>query len=194
MIVRRAEELSVEEVMARREMVVAVADGEINAAALLADFLIAGADAYLALNGARTSGPQSADLRSGDRSHDQSPDQRSDDGGPEVRAPAPALLGALVWRIGAKALRLYALGCTILDGAADGVIDALVPLGTDSVEWAAGWIGRRSELALDAAAALIRRRGGDDLERAEFARLFAIGEPQEGLAAWLESKSTKRQA
>ena len=38
MIVRRAEELSVEEVIARREMVVAVADGEINAAALLADW------------------------------------------------------------------------------------------------------------------------------------------------------------
>jgi hypothetical protein len=92
----------------------------------------------------------------------------------------------VVWRIGAKALRLYALG------GIEGIADALVPPGTDSVEWVAGWIGGRNQLALDAAARLIGGRGGDETERAEFARLFAIGEPQEGLAAWLESRSTKR--
>jgi hypothetical protein len=139
-IVRRAEELSVEEVIARREMVVAVAGGEITAAALLADWLVAGPDATLDWS-------------------------------------SPQTLGALVWRIGSGALRLYALGGT--GGVAD----------MDSVEWTS-----RSELALDAAARLIRGRGGDNLERAEFARLFATGKPQEGLAAWLESKSTKRQA
>jgi hypothetical protein len=137
-IIRRAEELSVGEVVARKEMVVAVADGEINAAALLADWLVAGPDATLDWS-------------------------------------LPQTLGALVWRIGAGALRLYVLGGT--GGVAD----------MDSVEWTS-----RSELALDAAAALIRRRGGDALERAEFARLFATGEPQKGLAAWLESRSTKR--
>jgi hypothetical protein len=139
-IVRRAAELSVEEVMARREMVVAVADGEITAAALLADWLVAGPDATLDWS-------------------------------------SPQALGALVWRIGSAALRLYALGGT--GGVAD----------TDSVEWAS-----RSELALDGAARLIRGRGGDTNERAEFARLFATGEPQKGLAAWLESRSTNRRA
>src|SRR5262245_25196729 len=139
-IVRRAEDLSIEEVVARREMIVAVADGEITAAALLADYVIAGAEAHLDWSSAQT-------------------------------------LGALVWRIGPAALRLYALGGT------DGIADA------DSVEWSG-----RSGLALDAAAALIRRRGGDTLERAEFARLFATGEPQKGLTAWLESRSTRRQA
>jgi len=43
-------------------------------------------------------------------------------------------------------------------------------------------------VALDAAANLIRRRGGDVLERAEFARLFAAGEPQRGLAAFLNRR------
>jgi hypothetical protein len=136
-IVRRAEELSVDEVLSRRGMIVAVADGEITAAALLADWLIAGRDAHLTWS-AET-------------------------------------IGALVWRIGRQALRLYALGGT--DGVAD----------MDFVEWKG-----RSGLALDAAAALIRRRGGDALERAEFARLFATGEPQKGLTAWLESRSTKK--
>ena len=139
MIVRRAEELSVDEVVSRRGMIVAVAEREITAAALLADWLVAGADAALDWS-------------------------------------SPETLGALVWRIGPAALRLYALGGT------DGVSDM------DSVEWS-----ERSELALDAAARLIRSRGGDDLERAEFARLFATGEPQEGLRAWLESRSTRKQ-
>jgi hypothetical protein len=143
-IIRRAEELPVGEVLARREMVVAVAGGEVTAAALLADWLVAAPGATLDWT-------------------------------------SPQTLGALVWRIGAKALRLYALG------GIDGLADALVPPGTDSVEWQG-----RSEIALDAAAGLIRRRGGDHLERAEFARLFATGEPQKGLAAWLESRSTKR--
>ena len=139
MIVRRAEELTVEEVIGRREMIVAVADAEITAAALLADWLVAGADARIDWSSSQT-------------------------------------LGALVWRIGPAALRLYALGGT--DGVAD----------MDFVEWAG-----RSGPALDAAAALIRRRGGDDLERAEFARLFATGEPQKGLDQWLESRSRRKQ-
>lgn len=139
MIVRRAQELSVDEVVSRRGMIVAVAEREITAAALLADYLIA-------------------------------------DDGVVLDWTSPETLGALVWRIGRQALRLYALGGT--DGVAD----------MDFVEWS-----ERSELALDAAAALIRQRGGDTLERAEFARLFATGEPQKGLTAWLESRSTKKQ-
>ena len=133
MIVRRAEELTVDEVLSRREMVVAVADGEITAAALLCDYLVAGPGARL-----------------------------------EWSAET---IGALVWRIGPAALRLYALGG--IDGVAD----------MDSVEWEG-----RSGPALDSAAALIRRRGGDTLERAEFARLFATGIPQEGLGKWLKRR------
>ncbi len=40
-------------------------------------------------------------------------------------------------------------------------------------------------LLFAAAALLIRSQGGDRLERAEFARLFASGEPQKGLGAFL---------
>ena len=72
------------------------------------------------------------------------------------------------------------------------IADLLVPAGRDPLQWTAEWVGTRSAIALDAAANLIRRNGGDILERAEFARLFAAGEPQKGLAAWLESRSTKR--
>jgi hypothetical protein len=72
------------------------------------------------------------------------------------------------------------------------IADLLVPAGRDPLQWTNEWVGARSAIALDAAANLIRRRGGDLLERAEFARLFAAGEPQKGLAAWLESRSTKR--
>jgi enoyl-CoA hydratase/carnithine racemase len=73
----------------------------------------------------------------------------------------------------------------------EGLADALVPIGADPVEWFAAWIGGRSTLALDAAAALIRGRGGDVTERFEFARLFATGEPQEGVGAFLEKRRPK---
>ena len=89
-----------------------------------------------------------------------------------------------VWRMGRRALTLLLAPATIAD--------VLVPAGRDPLQWTAEWVGARSAVALDAAANLIRRRGGDVLERAEFARLFAMGEPQKGLAAWLESRSTKR--
>jgi len=44
-----------------------------------------------------------------------------------------------------------------------GLLDALVPFGCDPVEWLAGWVGGRSTLALDTAAALIRRSENMDL-------------------------------
>lgn len=86
-----------------------------------------------------------------------------------------------VWRIGRDALIIHTRGKTSLTSAeaADAqLIDAID-------EDAASLFESRSALALDAAAILISRRGGDALERAEFARLFAIGEPQRGLAAFL---------
>jgi enoyl-CoA hydratase/carnithine racemase len=92
--------------------------------------------------------------------------------------------GGIVWRIGARTYALHLSGLTELDAAAAydwGIIDAI----TDDAD---AWLGARSLLALESGASLIARRGGDPLERAEFARLFAIGEPQEGLRAFLEKR------
>jgi hypothetical protein len=84
----------------------------------------------------------------------------------------PSLAGPLVWRLGGSAYRRYLLGELDARAVADGRFD----------------LGARSELALGVAAELLPRRGGDALERAAFALLFAAGEPQEGLAAFLEKR------
>ena len=85
------------------------------------------------------------------------------------------LAGALVWRLGASAYRRYLLGELDAHAVDDGPFD----------------LGARSKLALDIAAELLPRRGGDALERAAFALLFAAGEPQEGLAAFLEKRKAR---
>lgn len=98
---------------------------------------------------------------------------------------------AAVSRIGRKALRLQLMGTTRLSAAeaADaGLVDSLVPAERDSLEWISDWVGSRSVQALDAAAGLIRASGGDRLERAEFARLFALELPQKGLDAFLNRR------
>lgn len=95
--------------------------------------------------------------------------------------------GGIVWRIGARAYSLYLTGATELDAATAyewGIVDAIA-------EDPDAWLGARSTLALASAASLIARRGGDALERAEFARLFAAGEPQEGLRAFLEKRQPR---
>jgi len=100
---------------------------------------------------------------------------------------AEAWAGA-VWRLGRGALRL-AETMSAEDARDAGLCDAVT--GSDPERWIEEWMRHRSVVALDSAAALIRSRGGDRLERAEFARLFAIGEPQKGLAAFLaKSKPT----
>lgn len=93
---------------------------------------------------------------------------------------------AAAWRLGRGALRLHVDQRTFFDaaealrhGLADEVIDG------DAGAWLERWMQGRSSLALDSAAALIRLRGGDRLERAGFARLFGTGEPQSGLHAFL---------
>lgn len=99
-----------------------------------------------------------------------------------------------IGRIGARAYRLHLLaGATVTaeEAVREGLADVLVPFGADPVEWFADWVGRRSTLALDTAAALIHGRGGDVIERFAFACLFATGEPQEGLAAFLEKRRPK---
>jgi hypothetical protein len=85
---------------------------------------------------------------------------------------------AVAWRLGRTALRWA------LDGENAGeVVDAITE--SEPRSWLEEWMRHRSVMALDSAALLIRSRGGDRLERAEFARLFAAGEPQKGLGAFL---------
>ncbi|HKO56540.1 MAG TPA: hypothetical protein VJ276_11730 [Thermoanaerobaculia bacterium] len=91
--------------------------------------------------------------------------------------------GAAIWRIGSGAWRLHLAGIERLT-AAEALEAGLADAEADPIEWTAG----RSEMALASAAMLISSSGGDALERAEFARLFAAGEPQIGLAAFLERR------
>ena len=81
----------------------------------------------------------------------------------------PEAWAEAVWQLGRGALLLH--------------IEGKTPPAADPIP-----AGGRSALALESAAMLVRHRGGDALERAEFARLFAIGEPQEGLRAFLEKR------
>lgn len=144
MKVVRSEELQIEEVLERREMIVAVATEEITPGALYCDWLFVTEDARLSKD--------------------------------------PAVIGGIVWRLGARAWRLY-LGNGIT--AAD-IADDVIPSHEDPMPFAQRWAEGRSTKALDSAASLLRRRGGDALERAEFARLFAAGVPQIGLDAFLK--------
>jgi 1,4-dihydroxy-2-naphthoyl-CoA synthase len=51
----------------------------------------------------------------------------------------------------------------------------------------------QSRVALEVAMELISRQGGDALERATFAWLFATGIPREGLDAFLEKRAPRFQ-
>jgi hypothetical protein len=107
-----------------------------------------------------------------------------------VHIDAPETWTAIVRRIGRKALRLHIdqrIKLTAEDAKAEGLCDELIE--GDPKAWLDRWMQGRSALAIDSAAMLIRSRGGDALERAEFARLFAIGEPQRGLRAFLGRRS-----
>lgn len=105
---------------------------------------------------------------------------------------SPYGMAGLVWRIGRSAIPLLAMSEGPLE-AEDlircGAADALVPRDADPLEWTCSWLNRRSLSALESAARLIRSGGGEDAERAEFARLFAAGVPREGLSAFLERRS-----
>lgn len=108
------------------------------------------------------------------------------DAGATLHLDAPEGWAAAAWRLGRGALRLHVEQRVVLhatDANATGLCDEVIS--ADARAWLERWMQGRSALALDSAAALIRRRGGDALERAEFARLFAIGEPQRGLRAFL---------
>jgi len=136
---------ALEELLERRDLVVAFGAGEVRglaaAALLFADYAVLHLDATLHV-----------DI-------------------PEAHA-------ASVWRLGRKTLKWH------LDGAKpQDIVDEMTA--KEPQPWLEEWTRDRSVMALDSAAALIRGRGGDSLERAEFARLFAAGEPQKGLGAFL---------
>lgn len=136
---------ALEDLLERRELVVAFGTGEVRglaaAALLFADYAVLHADATLHVD-------------------------------------APEAQAAAVWRLGRKTLRWH------LDGArAADIVDEITD--AEPRRWLEEWMRHRSVMALDSAATLIRGRGGDSLERAEFARLFAAGEPQKGLGAFL---------
>ncbi|HEX6158756.1 MAG TPA: hypothetical protein VF111_01235 [Thermoanaerobaculia bacterium] len=90
----------------------------------------------------------------------------------------PRVWAGVVWRIGRKAMMLAGrTGVGAGEARALGLADA-------SEFDATG----RSTVALDVTATLLRARGGDTLERATFAWIFATAEPREGLAAFLEKR------
>lgn len=136
---------ALEDLLERRDLVVAFGEGEVRglaaAALLFADFAVLRADATLDVD-------------------------------------IPEAWAAAVWRLGRGTLKWH------LDGARpEDIVDEVTT--SEPHSWLEEWTRDRSVMALDSAAALIRGRGGDGLERAEFARLFAIGEPQKGLGAFL---------
>ena len=108
-------------------------------------------------------------------------------GGATLVLDTPAAWAGAAWRLGRRVCALWLAGTTSFDAKSAleaGLCDAV---DQDPEQW----IGTRSELALDSAAMLIQHRGGDALERAEFARLFAAGEPQEGLSAFLQKRTPR---
>jgi len=136
---------ALEDLLERRDLVVAFGAGEVRglaaAALLFADYAVLDENATLDVDVA------------------------------EARAGA-------VWRLGRRTLKW------LLDGAQPrDIVDEITT--KDPRVWLEEWMRDRSVMALDSAAVLIRMRGGDSLERAEFARLFAAGEPQKGLRAFL---------
>lgn len=137
---------ALEELLERRELVVAFGEGELRglaaAALLFADYAVLRRGAILTID-------------------------------------TPEGWAGAVWRVGRRALLAGP------EELADEVTDE------EAETWRGNWLRHRSVLALDSAAVLIRSRGGDRLERAEFARLFAIGEPQTGLGAFLAKKSPR---
>jgi enoyl-CoA hydratase/carnithine racemase len=146
----------------RRSMALAIADGDLSAlplaAACFCDYFALGEEATIDLG---------------------------------VHALVPEVAAAITWRVPERARRIL-LGTETALGAERalelGLCDALVPRGSDSLKWTKEWLGKRSLRALLSASTLIRSRGGDLAERAEFGRLFGEGEPQRGLRGFLEKK------
>ena len=113
------------------------------------------------------------------------------DAGATLHLDVAEAWAAAAWRLGHGALRLYLEQRTTFPAAKHaGLCDELIE--GDAEEWLRRWMEGRSEIALDSAATLLRARGGDARERAEFARLFATGEPQRGLTAFLNRRGAPK--
>jgi enoyl-CoA hydratase/carnithine racemase len=107
--------------------------------------------------------------------------------GATIVIDSPRAWAGVVWRIGARAHKLHLLRGTSLTAAEafrERLCDEVVAAGSNPLQFGEG----KSALAMESAAALIALRGGDIAERSEFALLFAIGEPQRGLRAFLEKR------
>jgi enoyl-CoA hydratase/carnithine racemase len=114
------------------------------------------------------------------------------DAGATLHLDVAEAWAAAAWRLGHGALRMYIQQRTTFPAAEAknaGLCDEVIE--GDPQEWLDRWMQGRSAVALDSAAMLIRMRGGDALERAEFARLFASGEPQRGLSAFLNRRGPR---
>lgn len=99
----------------------------------------------------------------------------------EIVLDSPDAVAGAVWRIGSGVLALLGKPrITAREALRLGLCDEV----GDGADFLAG----RSARALGAAAALVSRRGGDALERATFAWLFATGTPAQGLSAFLEKR------
>jgi len=154
--------MTLDRLVHRRSMSIAIGDGDLEgvplAAACFCDYFALGEDATIDLG---------------------------------VHALDPEVAAAVTWRVPERARRIL-LGTETALGAERalelGLCDALVPRGSDSLKWAKEWLGKRSLRALLSASTLIRTRGGDLTERAEFGRLFGEGEPQRGLRGFLDKK------
>jgi hypothetical protein len=100
------------------------------------------------------------------------------DTGATLLVDTPEAWAAAAWRLQRRTIPWAVNGAR-----KEEIVDELSD--RDPQQWREEWMRHRSVMALDSAAALIRARGGDRLERAEFALLFAAGEPQKGLGAFL---------
>lgn len=103
--------------------------------------------------------------------------------GATLRIDTPQAWAGALWRLGPDAIRLC---------GAPAILPAVLAFSLGLCDRVGEFsLAGRSEAALDSAAVLLSRRGGDLLERAEFARLFAAGVPREGLTAFLEKRSPR---
>jgi hypothetical protein len=116
------------------------------------------------------------------------------DSGAVLVIDSPEAWAGAAWRLGRGVMALLLEGngpqpvtLSAAEAVARGLCDEITD--RDPRAWLESWTEGRSLAALESAAQLIRGRGGNRLERAEFARLFATGEPQKGLAAFLRQKA-----
>lgn len=96
-----------------------------------------------------------------------------------IELDSDAARAAAEWRGASVADGVISAPAALTQALCDEIIEG------DPHTWFTQWLGSRHPDALDAAALLLRQRGGDAKEREVFADLFARGVPQAGLRAFL---------